>query len=494
MVPSSPLERESSTPIGSAAAGRRAGVATTIVVLLLAAACLTPAPAVSAQRVGSITEARVSEGGLNRVTLGPDNKLWFTEGATSSIGRIAPRQLKRSRSPAVDHFPTPTPDSSPIDIVTGPDGNLWFTEFAGNIGRITPSGKVTEFRVPGAPHLFGITAGPDGNLWFIANCCGDPNGMIGRITPGGRVRLFGVRRGTSPSVGITTGPDGRLWYTATNVPCDDPARPCAERIRGTIQRMRPSGRITGVFRIPTPYSDPSRIVTGPDGNLWFTEQGAVGANGCCEPTHPAPGKIGRITPRGHITEFTTPTPFSNPAGITVGPDGNLWFTEYSYRTREGTQQGGNKIGRITTRGVIKEFPLPTPFARADGITFGPDRGVYFTQSPSNNAFGALGRIQTGGRAGRGARPRLPESGRRGCRRRPRERGRDLSGDRRDVVIRHVAEGADPGPIPGGRGPAGPPWPRGSSSPVATAIASRNRPGRYSDDDGPAPGARALHTV
>lgn len=35
------------------------------------------------------------------------------------------------------------------------------------------------------------------------------------------------------------------------------------------------------------------------------------------------------------------------------------------------QQGGNKIGRITTSGRITEFPVPTPYARADGIIAGP---------------------------------------------------------------------------------------------------------------------------
>ena len=38
-------------------------------------------------------------------------------------------------------------------------------------------------------------------------------------------------------------------------------------------------------------------------------------------------RSGRITPTGTITEFAIPTPFSGPEGITTGPDGNLWFTE-----------------------------------------------------------------------------------------------------------------------------------------------------------------------
>jgi hypothetical protein len=65
----------------------------------------------------------------------------------------------------------------------------------------------------------------------------------------------------------------------------------------------------------TPNSQPDRITPGPDRNLWFTES----AN---------PGRIGRITPTGTITEFTAGlTPDSTPVGITAGPDANLWFTE-----------------------------------------------------------------------------------------------------------------------------------------------------------------------
>lgn len=66
-------------------------------------------------------------------------------------------------------------------IITGPDGNLWFTERQGNkIGRISPSGTVTEFPLPsGHSGPNGITVGPDGTLWFTQD-----SGNIGRITSG----------------------------------------------------------------------------------------------------------------------------------------------------------------------------------------------------------------------------------------------------------------------------------------------------------------------
>jgi hypothetical protein len=45
-----------------------------------------------------------------------------------------------------------------------------------------------------------------------------------------------------------------------------------------------------------------------------------------------------------INEYPLPTANSSPSEITLGPDGALWFTE----------NGGNKIGWITTAGVITE--------------------------------------------------------------------------------------------------------------------------------------------
>ena len=47
-------------------------------------------------------------------------------------------------------------------------------------------------------------------------------------------------------------------------------------------------------------------------------------------------KIGQITTAGVITEFAVPTANSGPIGIKAGPDGNLWFSEVS----------GNKIGKL----------------------------------------------------------------------------------------------------------------------------------------------------
>src|SRR5215472_10640264 len=103
-----------------------------------------------------------------------------------------------------------------------------------------------------------------------------------------------------------------------------------------IGRVSTDGVISE-FAVGTRFSEPVGITAGPDGNLWFTE--SLG------------NKIGRITPAGNIMEFPLPrgcpsfTGSCLPSGIVAGPDGNLWFTENE----------GRRIGRITVTGFITEF-------------------------------------------------------------------------------------------------------------------------------------------
>lgn len=115
-----------------------------------------------------------------------------------------------------------------------------------------------------------------------------------------------------------------------------------------------AGTVT-VFPVASP---PYFITSGPDGNLWFTEQNT--------------GQIGRITTSGTITEFPLPTGTSVPRFITAGPDGNLWFTMFY----------GNAIGRITTAGVVTSFALPKcgadAICGAYSITTGPNGNLWFT--------------------------------------------------------------------------------------------------------------------
>jgi virginiamycin B lyase len=112
------------------------------------------------------------------------------------------------------------------------------------------------------------------------------------------------------------------------------------------------------FAVPGGGS-PAGITIGPDGALWFTETGS--------------DQIGRITTEGQIQEFSIPAGSSpaEPDDIVAGPDGRLWFTE----------PGRNRIGAITTSGVLSQYgPTKGP---PDGIACGPGCGpgaaIWFTE-------------------------------------------------------------------------------------------------------------------
>lgn len=232
-----------------------------------------------ASPVGSITEFPLPTPNSQPqgITAGPDGNLWFTDAGTNQIGRI-------TTGGTITEFSIPTANSTPLGIAAGPDGNLWFTESgAGNhIGRISPSGMITEFPVNDLS--WEITSGPDGNLWFT-----DYTGRhIGRISPSGSITEFIVPTANSITQGIAAGPDGNLWFTeliyqgtGNNL----------KVIGGKIGRITGGGTITE-FPVPTTNSAPIEIAVGPDGNLWFTEQIYQGTGNNLKVIG---GKIGRIT-------------------------------------------------------------------------------------------------------------------------------------------------------------------------------------------------------
>ncbi|MBV9279380.1 MAG: hypothetical protein JOZ41_04815, partial [Chloroflexi bacterium] len=96
----------------------------------------------------------------------------------------------------------------------------------------------------------------------------------------------------------------------------------------------------------------------------------------------AGNKIGRITPFGVIKEYPLSTENSVPTGIARGPDNALWFSE-------GT---GNKIGRLTTSGTFEEFAVPTQGSSPAGITAGGHGDLWFAEYAGN----AIGRITPSG--------------------------------------------------------------------------------------------------
>jgi streptogramin lyase len=210
---------------------------------------------------------------LSSITTGPDGNLWFTEqqgkiGRMTLTGKVSEFSLPSHQYPAGPN-PTKEPAGSaqgePLAITAGPDGNLWFTEIGhvgSSIGRITTSGKITEFPLPSADtFLSSITAGSDGNLWFTAIGTNNGPSKIGVITPQGKIREFTLSHSILGS--ITRGPDGNLWFTEFQYVVTGTTA-------GKIGRITTAGKIS-YFPLPTSSNSPTSITFGTDHTLWFIE-------------------------------------------------------------------------------------------------------------------------------------------------------------------------------------------------------------------------------
>ena len=212
--------------------------------------------------------------------------IWFTKGRGSfgpdTVGRI-------DQNGAVTEFHLPQGESRPMVIVEASDGDAWFTEYFGDrIGRITPSGQLTELPLPPGSRPAGITADAQGNIWFAEQ----GSGKIGRIDAAGNPTEFTLPAGAVPDQ-IAAAADGRLWFTQV-VYAPDPGHKLS-----TLGRLTPAGRYSGV-KLPDRESQPVDIVAGKEGDVWYAAMGegpCEGGGGTCmmwEPRNPA--IIGRISP------------------------------------------------------------------------------------------------------------------------------------------------------------------------------------------------------
>jgi streptogramin lyase len=114
---------------------------------------------------------------------------------------------------------------------------------------------------------------------------------------------------------------------------------------------------TTLYTVPVPanvasnWSTPYAITVGPDKNLWFTDY--------------FDNLIGRSTPSGGITEYLLSSG-GDPTAIAAGPDGNLWFIE----------RYGGAYGRITPSGTITEFAGGPYGVDPDSLVAGPDGNLW----------------------------------------------------------------------------------------------------------------------
>jgi streptogramin lyase len=161
----------------------------------------------------------------------------------------------------------------------------------------------------------------------------------------------GLKQNTQPS-GIVAGPDGSLWFAEAGldkIAQYDPAN-------GNFTEFKATAGTGPVV--------PTDVTIGADGNLWYTESLAH--------------KIGRMVivgtqmqPTGTIIgEYPTPTSSSNPAALALGPDCNIWFTEMAT----------SLVGSVDQNGNVTEYAGLSAPSQPLGIALAPDGNLWVAES------------------------------------------------------------------------------------------------------------------
>jgi virginiamycin B lyase len=228
--------------------------------------------------------------------VGPHDALWFTEQMTNKIGRLDPKTGE------FKEYPLPAGENAgPHGLVADREGNIWFTaNFGGYIGKLDPNtGKVTEYKMPsekaGDPH----TAVFDAHdiLWFTVQ----GGNMVGRMDPKtGKIELKEVPTESALPYGIQVDSKGIPIF------CE----------LGTSKMGSIDPATMKITEYPLPAEvRPRRLAIAHDDTVYFTDFKS--------------GHLGHLNlATGAVKLYDSPSgPESNPYGITITPDGMVWYSE-----------------------------------------------------------------------------------------------------------------------------------------------------------------------
>ena len=310
---------------------------TTVSIVACAAIALAQASAARAASA-AVREVRVptADAHPTGTTIGPDGAVWFTETGTNAIGRLS--------GGVITEYPLPH-GGTPAAITSGPDGALWFTESgASRLGRIATDGAITEYPVPACAGCSDggqsdIAVGPDGALWFTSTY----GNAIGRMRIGGRAHWFGLSSAEAAPVSITAGPDGALWFgDAHGV--------------GRITTKGTSSQIWSGLYAPA-------VTEGPDKRIWFSTSTI--------------DQIGRLDPVTRSVRFFPIRTNCYPPALAAGAHA-IWFGCYYL----------DQVDKISTSGTLTSFPIPHHFGgqypdTISGVTVKPNGSVWFAEEAAN---------------------------------------------------------------------------------------------------------------
>ncbi|MGC9220561.1 MAG: hypothetical protein ACP5H2_04315 [Solirubrobacteraceae bacterium] len=259
---------------------------------------------------------------------GPDDTLYAVGGQGSA-------------SPGVN--PVATFNGYAEDMTLGADGALYVSNNAGSVVRCAitaaPSAVCSTLPLSGSFDGGAYALGASGRLvWFT-----DAAGQLGALSSGGS--LYGPYGDPSSNTGALSSIPGTiveagngLMYAAagmqssganTEIVAFDPSSPGALRV------------------VASGLSNVGAMTIGPDGNVWFIDQGAGGGV----------GTIGVLNLADDaVTEYPLPADYTLPqvgARIAAGPDvpdaqgsGEVFFSATTTTTVEGAAAGSAAVGEV----------------------------------------------------------------------------------------------------------------------------------------------------
>jgi streptogramin lyase len=246
---------------------------------------------------------------------------WFTENATNKIGKVTP-------SGKITEYASGEP--GPKEIMWAGNG-LWFTTSNG-LSHINRTGAVEKVFAGGGPTSLTYEPTSGNFIWFVEPA---ENKVGKEWLERGAPTTYALASGSQPS-GIVYGPEGKLWLSEAGT--------------SKIARISKEGVVEAEYALPA-GSKPQSITVGPEGSFWFSEPGTK--------------KLAKITSAGAITEYALPAG-AEAGKLAAGPDGNLWYTGYS----------PGKIGKVTPAGAFTEYTLPSGSDPA-ALAAGPGANLWF---------------------------------------------------------------------------------------------------------------------
>lgn len=189
-----------------------------------------------------------SFGTTPHLAVGPDGRIWFTEGGRF-LGWIDPAR------PLVAEGTRQNVDLD-LGALAATSDTLWIACFGSDRLAIVVNGEVRPYLgVPGCrPNR--ATASPDGSVWFA--CKGEP--LAVRVSGGHDVRVVPRRVASGSIVALAADGHGALWILR-------------EKSR-FLSRVTADGSVEDVQPLPEDMQAPSSLVFDHDGNLWVGDREA----------------------------------------------------------------------------------------------------------------------------------------------------------------------------------------------------------------------------